>query len=149
MHGQISTILLRALGGTAIVLFFFFGTLVSMNHVAPLCPKGNATEFKGPFPKFGNGVAYTSSAAELDSSADTAAAPKRSIFMVCEGAYALGPAHTIHAEIIAKGKDDSRTGRALVLSFPLPTIPTLTPTVGATRPWRSKTRPFARRRGFG
>jgi hypothetical protein len=95
---------LRFLGGLAIIAVFFFGTLFAMNYFAPLCPKGKSISFNGPFPKFGNGSAYTASVAELDSFADSAEGGTRSIYMVCEGAYALGPAHTAHAEVAANGK---------------------------------------------
>jgi len=95
---------LRVLGAFAILMFFFFTTTFLMNYFAPLCPRGEAVELKPPFPKYGIGAAYTAAAPSLEQFSDSGAAPTRSNYLVCENGYALGPAHTVHAEIAAKGK---------------------------------------------
>jgi len=95
---------LRVLGAFAILMFFFFATTFLMNYFAPLCPRGEGVELKPPFAKFGTGVAYSAAAPSLEQFSDTSAAPTRSNYLVCENGHALGPAHTVHAEIIAKGK---------------------------------------------
>jgi hypothetical protein len=97
-------ILLRVGGAVAVVMVFFFGTLVVMNQLAPLCPRGKMTQLSGPFQKFENGVAYIAPAPMLDNSADEATSATRSNYLVCENGYALGPAHTTHAEVNNKGK---------------------------------------------
>jgi hypothetical protein len=96
--------LLLACGAVGIVLIFFFGTLVALNRFAPLCPRGKMTMLSTPFTKFASGVAYSAPAPALEGSADTPAAPQRSNFLVCENSFALGPAHTVHAEIDNQGK---------------------------------------------
>ena len=58
---------------------------------------------KRPFYLFGTGVAYSVKAEALDSLADSDAAPMRSNYLLCENGYLLGPPHTRHAEIAAKG----------------------------------------------
>jgi hypothetical protein len=96
-------ILLRVLGALAIVVVFFVGTLYFLNYLQPRCPQGQALELRPPFAKFGNGFAYAAPAPALESLSDTPAAPKQSNYVVCEGRYVLGPAHTAHAEIDARG----------------------------------------------
>ena len=94
---------LRVLGAFAILMFFFFTITFLMNYFAPLCPR-EGVELKLPFTKFGTGVAYQAAAPSLEQFSDTSAAPTRSNYLVCENGYVLGPAHSVHAEIIAKGK---------------------------------------------
>jgi hypothetical protein len=94
---------LRVLGAFAILMFFFFATTFLMNYFAPLCPR-EGVELKPPFTKFGTGVAYQAAAPSLEQFSDTSAAPTRSNYLVCENGVPLGPAHTVHAEIVAKGK---------------------------------------------
>jgi hypothetical protein len=96
-------IFLRVVGAVAILSISFFATLYSMNYLAPLCPRGGAVALKAPFAKFGSGVAYSAAAAALDSLSDSDTAPTRSNYLVCENGYVLGPPHTLHAEIAAKG----------------------------------------------
>jgi hypothetical protein len=96
-------ILLRVLGALAIVVVFFVGTLYWMNYQQPRCPQGQALELRPPFSKFGSGFAYAAPAPTLESLSDTPAAPMRSNYVVCEGRYALGPAHSVHAEIDTRG----------------------------------------------
>jgi hypothetical protein len=91
-------------GSVAILLVSFFATLYLMDYIAPLCPLGEAVALKAPFPKFGTGVAYSAEAATLESLSDTGTSPTRSNYLVCENGYALGPPHSRHAEIVAKGK---------------------------------------------
>jgi hypothetical protein len=94
---------LRVVGALAIVAVFFIGTFYFLNYLQPRCPQGQALELRPPFSKFGSGFAYAATAPSLESSSDTSAAPKRSNYVVCEGRYVLGPAHTAHAEIDARG----------------------------------------------
>ena len=126
-------ILLRALGAVAIVFLFFFGTLFIMNYFVPLCPGGKPEFFNGPFPKFGNGVAYSAPAPALDGSADSSTAPARSNYLVCEGGYALGPAHTIHAEISTKGK--GRFSHWQAIGFVFSTSDNSDPNTNGRRYW--------------
>jgi hypothetical protein len=95
---------LRVLGAFAIVLFFFFTTTFLMNYFAPLCPRGATVELKPPFSKYGTGAAYLAAAPSLEQFSDSSATPTRSNYLVCENGSVLGPAHSVHAEIIAKGK---------------------------------------------
>ena len=97
-------IFLRVGIAVEILLVSFFATIYFMDNSAPLCPRGEAVALKAPFQKFGTGVAYVAEAAALDSLADTNATPTRSGYLLCENGYALGPPHTIHTEIAAKGK---------------------------------------------
>lgn len=97
-------IFLRVGIAVEILLISFFATLYWLNNSAPLCPQGEAVALKAPFHKFGTGVAYTAEAAALDSVADTNTAPTRSTYLLCENGNTLGPAHSLHAEIAAKGK---------------------------------------------
>jgi hypothetical protein len=96
--------LLRVVGAFAILLFFFFATLYLMNYFAPLCPRGESVDLNPPFQKAGNGFAYIASAPSLEDRSDSSATPVRSKFLVCENEYALGPSHTIHADVATKGK---------------------------------------------
>jgi hypothetical protein len=96
-------ILLRVLGALAIVMVFFVGTFYFLDYLQPRCPQGQTLELRPPFAKFGSSFAYVSPAPALESLSDTPAAPKRSTYLVCEGRYVLGPAHTAHAEIDARG----------------------------------------------
>jgi hypothetical protein len=95
-------IFLRVVGAVAILLISFFATLYSMNYLAPLCPRGGAVALKPPFARFGNGAAYSAAAPALEGLSDTNTAT-RSTYLVCENGYLLGPPHTLHTEIIAKG----------------------------------------------
>jgi hypothetical protein len=98
-------IFLRLIGGAAIIVVSFFATLALIDYAAPPCPpQGELITLSRPFQKFGNGVAYSSPVPALDSLADAPTAPEQSRYLVCEGSYALGPAHAVHAEIAAKGK---------------------------------------------
>jgi hypothetical protein len=97
-------IFLRVCGAFAVVLVAFYATLFLLDYVAPLCPSGEITEFKAPFEKIGTGFAYATSAPSLESFSDTNAAPTQSKFLVCENNYLMGPPHTLHTEIAAKGK---------------------------------------------
>ena len=95
---------LKVLGGFAIVMVSFLGTLYLMNYFAPLCPNGEMVELKPPFQRPGKGFAYVAGTPSLEDRADSGSAPTRSKFLVCENEYALGPPHSVHAEIAAKGK---------------------------------------------
>jgi len=96
---------LKSLGACLIVIFFFAATLFLMNYLAPLCPQGKVFLLKPPFAKFGSGFAYVApSPPSLENLSDSSTSPTRSTYLVCENGYVLGPAHSIHAEIIGKGK---------------------------------------------
>jgi hypothetical protein len=97
-------IFLRVCGAFAVLLISFFATLFLMDYVAPLCPSAEIIEFKAPFEKMGTGFAYAASAPALESFSDTNEAPTQSKFLVCENNYPMGPPHTQHTDITAKGK---------------------------------------------
>jgi hypothetical protein len=97
-------IFLKGLGAFAIVLVSFFGTLFLLEYSAPLCPQGAAADFKPPFQRVGSGFGYFATLPALEDRADSGATPARSAFLVCENGYRLGPPHTVHADITAKGK---------------------------------------------
>jgi hypothetical protein len=96
-------VILNAIGAFAIVLVSFFGTLFLLEYFAPSCPQGTAVDFKPPFQKVGSGFAYVATIPSLEDRSDSAAAPARSNFLVCENGRRLGPPHSVHAEIAAKG----------------------------------------------
>jgi hypothetical protein len=97
-------IFLNVVGAFAIVLVSFFGTMFLMEYLAPLCPQGTAAEFKPPFQMVGSGFAYFATAPALQDRADTDTMPTRSGFLVCEDGHRLGPPHSVHGDIMAKGK---------------------------------------------
>ncbi|MFH1342278.1 MAG: hypothetical protein ABIL01_13920 [Pseudomonadota bacterium] len=90
---------LYALG---VVAASFFITLWAMNYVSPLCPQGDVVALTRPFDKAG-AVSWFAKAPSLAEISDTSAAPSRSPAVVCEDNLVLGPAHTPHADIAAKG----------------------------------------------
>ena len=101
----------------AIVIVSFLGTTFLLNYFAPRCPSGAAYQLKPPFTKAGTGAAYTAPAASLEAVSDANATPARSTYLVCENGYALGPGHTVHAEIAAKGQGRfSHWGPAFIFS---------------------------------
>jgi hypothetical protein len=97
-------IFLRVVGAFAIVMVFFYATLFSMDYIAPYCPQGETVDLKLPFQKSGDGFAYVANVPSLENRSDSSATPFRSKFLICEGSFALGPPHTVYAEIAAKGK---------------------------------------------
>lgn len=109
-------IFLRVVGAFAIVLASFFATLVLMNYLSPLCPQGETVLLNAPFAKQGPLWFYTA-APQLSGLSDTAEAPTRSPAVVCENNRPLGPAHTQHGEIAAKGSGRfSHTGLGFYFS---------------------------------
>jgi hypothetical protein len=97
-------VFLKGVGAFAIVLVSFFGTFFFLEYLAPSCPQGTAVEFKPPFQMVGSGFAYFATVPTLEGRADNDATPTRSAFLVCENGHRLGPPHTVHGDIIAKGK---------------------------------------------
>lgn len=87
---------LYALG---VVAASFFITLWAMNYVSPLCPQGEVTVLTRPFEKAGT-VSWFAKAPSLAEFSDSSA---RSNAVVCEEDLAMGPAHSAHADIAAKG----------------------------------------------
>jgi hypothetical protein len=96
-------VFLRGVGAFAIVVVCFFGTLFLLDYFAPLCPQGTVVDFKAPFQKVGSGFAYFVTVPALEDRADSAAMPTRSNHLVCENGHRLGPPHSTHADIAAKG----------------------------------------------
>ncbi len=90
---------LYALG---VVVVSFFITLWAMNYVAPLCPKGDVVALAKPFEKVG-AVSWFANAPSLADIADSPTAGPRSSAVVCEDDLVMGPAHSAHADIAAKG----------------------------------------------
>jgi hypothetical protein len=88
--------------GLAIAVTSFFISLWTMNYISPLCPQGEAVALKGTFIKQG-ALSFFAVAPPFSGLSDTAEAPKRSPFLVCENNRALGPAHSSHGEIATKG----------------------------------------------
>ncbi len=110
-------LLLRVLGGCAIVIVSFLGTTFLLNYFAPRCPSGAAYQLKPPFVKAGTGVAYTAPAGSLEAFSDSNTTPTRSTYLVCENGYALGPGHSVHAEIAARGQGRfSHWGAVFIIS---------------------------------
>ena len=97
-------IFLKGIGAFAIVLVSFFGTRFLLEYFAPLCPEGAAVDFTAPFSRMGSGFAYFVTVSALEDRADSVTAPTRSGFLVCENGYRLGPPHSVHVDITAKGK---------------------------------------------
>jgi hypothetical protein len=97
-------LLLRIIGGCAIVMVAFVGTTFLLDYFAPRCPPGAPYQLKPPFAKAGTGAAYTAPATSLEALSDSNATPTRSTYLVCENGYTLGPAHTVHTEIATKGQ---------------------------------------------
>src|SRR4051794_10548732 len=91
---------LYALG---IVVASFFISLAAMNYLSPQCPQGKAIALNKPFAKWGGAFAYFASVPALTGSSDSGDTPSRSNILVCENNRALGPPHSLHAEIGAKG----------------------------------------------
>jgi hypothetical protein len=93
---------IQLLYGLAIVAASFFISLWTMDYVSPLCPQGEAVALKGPFSKQGM-FSYFAVAPPLGGLSDTVDAPKRSPLLICENNRVLGPSHTQHGDIAAKG----------------------------------------------
>lgn len=89
--------------GAGVVATSFFFSLWTMNYFDPLCPKGEITLLNRPFQKFG-GTAYIALAPLFDNLSDSSNAPFRSNALVCEDDRPLGPGHSPHTDIGAKGK---------------------------------------------
>jgi hypothetical protein len=90
---------LYALG---IVVASFFIALGTMNYFSPPCPQGRTVVLAKPFEKR-NGASYFAVEPALVGISDSNETPSRSNALVCENNRALGPAHSVHAEIAAKG----------------------------------------------
>ena len=88
--------------GLAIVIASFFISLWTMDYIFPPCPDGETLALKEPFRKQG-ALWFFADAPSLSGESDTAEAPKRSPFLVCENDRALGPGHTQHGDIATKG----------------------------------------------
>ena len=94
----------RVVGAFAILMLLFFVALLVMDRSGPRCSLAEALVLKPPFKKFGVGFAYVAEAPSLASYSDTLAAQTESRFLICEDGHVLGPPHTLHAEIDAKGE---------------------------------------------
>jgi hypothetical protein len=92
----------KSVGALAIVVSSFFATLFLMDYVSPLCPQGSRTVLSGPFLRQGS-LWFLASAPQLSGLSDTADAPRRSPYLLCEDNRLLGPAHSAHGDIAAKG----------------------------------------------
>jgi len=97
---------LPVLGGAVAVIVVFWLTGFALNVLMPLCPQGfPAIELKGPFQRHGaDGAAYLAAAPSLEGDSDSSERPARSTHLVCENRYVLGPAHSLHTDISAKGR---------------------------------------------
>ena len=97
-------LLLRVLGGCAIVIVSFLGTTFLLDYFAPRCPSVAIYPLKPPYPKIGAGVDYTAAAPSLEAVSDSSPTPVRSTYLMCENGYRLGPGHSPHVDIAAKGR---------------------------------------------
>jgi hypothetical protein len=93
---------LKWLSALGVIAASFAVTLWTMNYLSPLCPQGNAIALTGPFQKSGT-LSYFALAPSLLDISDSSTTPSRSNAVVCEDSRALGPAHSAHADIAAKG----------------------------------------------
>jgi|SRR4051812_9206407 hypothetical protein len=93
---------LKLAGGLAVVFVSFLATLWALDTFGSGCPAGERFELKRPFAVV-NGRAFLSSQPALTILSDTTTSPTRSPLLLCEGNIALGPPHTQHADIVAKG----------------------------------------------
>ena len=93
---------LKVVGGLAVVFVSFLATLWALDTFGSGCPAGERFELKRPFAGV-DGRAFLSSLPALASLSDTTTSPTRSPLLLCEGNIALGPPHTQHADIVAKG----------------------------------------------
>jgi hypothetical protein len=93
---------LKWLAALGIVAASFAVTLWTMNYLSPLCPQGDVTVLTKPFQKAG-ASSYFSPAPSLTEISDTPNTPWRSTMVVCEDNRSLGPAHSVHVDIAAKG----------------------------------------------
>jgi hypothetical protein len=93
---------MKGLYAASIVAVSFFISLWTMDYFSPPCPPGKDTVLGKPFAKF-DGFAFVAAAPTLDSVADSGASPKRSSVLVCENNRLLGPSHSLHSDVAAKG----------------------------------------------
>jgi hypothetical protein len=93
---------LKWLIALGVVVVSFLITLWTMNYFSPLCPQGDIITLNKPFEKSGT-LSYFATAPSLVEISDSPATPSRSNAVVCEDNRALGPAHSPHADIAAKG----------------------------------------------
>ena len=97
--------ILKFIGGAVVVIASFAITLLVANYLAPLCPRGTMTPLSKQFPIFQqSGAAFVAADLTFDSLADSAEAPTRSAFVVCEDNRLLGPAHSRHSDIVSQGR---------------------------------------------
>lgn len=93
---------LKVAGGFAAVFVSFLATLWALGTLGSGCPAGERVELKRPF-MIVDGRAFAGALPAFESLTDTTTAPARSPILLCEGKIALGPPHTLHVEIIARG----------------------------------------------
>lgn len=102
------------IGAVGVLVGSFFGTLWLHDSYWPLCPAGKAIDLTRPFSGALPGAAFTKEG--LSVSGDTPGAAS-SNFVLCEGNYLLGPAHSDHADIWKNGRGRfSHWGNIIVLS---------------------------------
>jgi hypothetical protein len=94
--------LMKWLYALGVVVASFSITMWAMNFFSPLCPQGDVTVLTKPFEKAG-AVSWFATAPSLAEISDTSSAPARSNAVVCEDDLVMGPAHSVHADIAAKG----------------------------------------------
>jgi hypothetical protein len=93
---------LKIAGGFAVVFASFLATLWALDTFGSGCPAGERFELKRPFVNQDRN-SFSSVLPALTSLSDTMANPTRSPLLLCEGNIALGPPHSLHADIAAKG----------------------------------------------
>lgn len=97
-------LLFWCVGGAAIVVGSFFGTLWAADRWWPLgqCEGSAAIELKRPFNNI-QGFAYFATAKSLGSLANNSLNPNRSPLRVCEDGRLMGPPHLNISEIASMG----------------------------------------------
>src|ERR1700754_397142 len=97
---------LPVLGGASAVIVVFWLTVAALDYFTPQCPQDFlAVRLTAPFQKYSaDCAAYIKAGPSLTSAADAVERPTQSTYLVCENSYPLGPAHSVLAEIMSKGK---------------------------------------------
>src|SRR5690348_14896622 len=105
-------------GALAIVATSFFATLWYLDRNASTCTPGRVVTLHRPFGKMGaEGVGYVKDIAGIVDIPGDDAASTRSRLVLCEDGNLIGPAHSLHADIVKEGGGRySHWGNSLIFS---------------------------------
>jgi hypothetical protein len=92
--------LAKIVGGLMVVAISFGTTLHLLKRYSNKCISGDVIALNPPFGSFGEKTFITGTAVP---DGDSSGQPLRSTLILCEDEKRLGPAHTLHVEIRAKG----------------------------------------------